>query len=77
CGERDHRRLSYLHVDGESEHRRAECCKTCGFYLKAVAVLDPIRPEALLEADLATLALDLLAGERGFHQQPAPNAPRS
>ncbi|MGQ0540167.1 MAG: formate dehydrogenase accessory protein FdhE, partial [Gemmatimonadaceae bacterium] len=41
CGERDHRRLSYLHVDGESEHRRAECCKTCGFYLKAVAVLDP------------------------------------
>lgn len=69
CDERDHTKLRYLHVEGEMEHRRAECCTTCGFYLKAVATLDPLKDDALLDADLATLALDTLAIEAGYHRR--------
>lgn len=68
CGERDHNQLRYLHVDGEMEHRRAECCISCGFYVKAVAVLDPLTEDALFDMDLTTLGLDTLAIEAGYHR---------
>lgn len=68
CGARDHIKLRYLHVDGEMEHRRAECCTSCGFYVKAVAVLDPLDEKALFDMDLATLGLDTLAIEAGYHR---------
>jgi formate dehydrogenase accessory protein FdhE len=76
CGERRHQRLSYLHDEGQAEFRRADVCETCRSYLKAVAVLDPLRPAALLETDFATVALDFAALERGYHrtyaQPPSP-----
>jgi FdhE protein len=68
CGERDHRRLGSLHGEGEGEHRRADVCDSCHHYLKAVAVLDPLTPRGLIEEDLATVALDMIAVERGYHR---------
>ena len=68
CGERDHAQLRYLHVDGEVAFRRAECCLTCGFYVKAVARLDPLSSEELLDVDLETVGLDALAMEAGYRR---------
>ena len=66
CNERDHNQLRYIHVDGEEGHRRAECCRTCRFYVKAVARLEALGDDALFEADLDTLGLDALALEAGY-----------
>ena len=66
CGEKDHAQLRYLHVDGEVDFRRAECCKACGFYVKGVARLDAIRDDELLEVDLETVGLDAMAIEAGY-----------
>jgi formate dehydrogenase maturation protein FdhE len=41
-------------------------CASCGFYFKALTTLDPLGPVELLESDLATVALDLVATERGY-----------
>ena len=68
CGESDHRRLSYLHAKGEEAYRRAEVCSSCRTYLKTIAVLAPLSLSEMLNADLATAALDLGAMELGFHK---------
>jgi FdhE protein len=68
CGERDHRRLLALHAEGEGDHRRADCCESCGLYVKGVAVLDPLAADAVIEEDLATAELDFAAVERGYHR---------
>jgi hypothetical protein len=75
CRERGHAKLRYLHVEGEVERLRAECCLTCGFYVKAVARLDPIPDDALMAVDLDTVALDALAMSSGHYRvgsEPAP-----
>src|SRR5262249_8139125 len=36
CGERDHRQLGYLHVEGEETQHRAATCETCRGYVKMV-----------------------------------------
>ncbi|HJU67880.1 MAG TPA: formate dehydrogenase accessory protein FdhE [Gemmatimonadaceae bacterium] len=68
CGERDHRKLGYIHVDGEQEFRRVERCDSCHGYVKALAVLRSLDADVLLEEDLATSGLDLIAVERGYHR---------
>ncbi len=68
CGERDHRKLGFLHAADEQEYRRADRCESCRGYLKALAVLAPLSAEALLEEDLATSGLDLMAIERGYRR---------
>jgi len=68
CGERDHRKLTALHADGEDAFRRADCCESCRTYVKAIATLDPLSPEALLEKDLETVGLDWIAVDRGYHR---------
>jgi FdhE protein len=68
CGERDHRRLLALHAEREGDHRRADCCESCGLYLKSVAVLDPLSADGVIEEDLATADLDFAAVERGYHR---------
>ena len=68
CGERQHQRLGYLHTEGQAEFRRADICENCHGYVKAIAVLDPFSPAAQLDADLATIALDFAAIERGYHR---------
>ncbi|HVE80200.1 MAG TPA: formate dehydrogenase accessory protein FdhE, partial [Gemmatimonadaceae bacterium] len=68
CGTRDHTVLGYLHGEGEDAYRRADWCRGCGSYVKAIAVLAPLGPDALLEEDLASAGLDLVAIDRGFHR---------
>jgi FdhE protein len=64
CDNRDHRRLAYLHVEGE-ESRRAATCEECRGYVKMIATLGPLSPTQLLVADLSTVYLDLALAERG------------
>ncbi|GAC1647034.1 MAG: hypothetical protein NVS4B3_00450 [Gemmatimonadaceae bacterium] len=68
CEAREHAYLSYLHGEGEESHRRAQTCDRCHAYIKELAALDPFSPVALLEIDLATAGLDLVAIERGYHR---------
>ena len=74
CGTIDHRSLRYLHVDGEEEFRRAMTCDRCQAYVKEVAALDALSFDALLEEDLATVGLDLMAVERGFRRAAVEDA---
>ena len=66
CGNRDHHRLGYLHVEGEESKCRASTCEECRQYVKMVATLAPVAPVQLLVKDVATVYLDLLAADRGF-----------
>jgi FdhE protein len=66
CGERDHRQLGYLHLEGEEGKERAATCDACGGYVKMVSSLTALAGPKLLVADVATLHLDLAAAERGF-----------
>ncbi len=66
CGNRDHRQLGYLHVDGEEGKCRSGTCEECRQYIKMVSTLTPLTPLQLLVTDVATVHLDLLAADRGF-----------
>jgi len=66
CGNRDHRQLGYLHVEGEEGKCRAGTCAECRQYIKMVSTLMPLTPLQLLVTDVATVHLDLLAADRGF-----------
>jgi hypothetical protein len=68
CGTTDHRSLRYLHAEGEEEFRRVMTCDGCKSYVKEVAVLEALGVDGLLEEDLATVGLDLIAAERGFRR---------
>jgi FdhE protein len=58
--------LEYLAPEGQYDSRRVLVCSDCRGYVKAVATLTPIRADALLERDLATVELDVAALERGY-----------
>ncbi len=64
--------ISFQHlVDAEgrkSEAVAAECCETCGHYLKQVHMEKDLQVEPLAD-DLATLTLDLLVGDLGLVRQ--------
>jgi FdhE protein len=66
CGNRDHRQLGYLHVEGEEQKCRATTCEACRQYVKVVSTLTPLSPLQLLATDVATVHLDLLAADKGF-----------
>jgi FdhE protein len=57
--------LSSLSVEGDAGPARAECCGGCQAYLKLLYVERGPALEPLCD-DVATLALDLLVGERGY-----------
>jgi FdhE protein len=59
--------LSSLAVEGDTGPARAECCGGCQAYLKLLYVERGPALEPLCD-DVATLALDLLVGERGFER---------
>jgi FdhE protein len=59
--------IGYLGIEGASPAIKAECCDECRaylkiFYLEKDTALDPIAD------DLATLALDMLVDEQGYHR---------
>jgi FdhE protein len=66
CGNRDHRRLGYLHVEGEEGKCRAATCEDCRQYVKMVSTLTPLSALQLLVTDVATVHLDLLAADKGY-----------
>ena len=72
CGERDHERLGALVPEERAEARRVDVCKACGGYLKAVATLGALAPDAIALEDLATVDLDLAALERGYARPDGP-----
>jgi FdhE protein len=66
CGTDDHRRLGYLHVEGEEARSRVAVCDACRGFVKMVATLTPPAAPQLLVLDVATLPLALAAAERGY-----------
>jgi FdhE protein len=66
CGQRDHRQLGFLHVDGEENKCRAATCDGCRIYVKMVSTLGPLAPLELLVTDVATVHLDLIAADQGY-----------
>jgi len=59
--------LSYLTVDGDAGPAQAETCDACQAYLKLLYLERGPLLEPLAD-DLATLALDVLVGERGYQR---------
>ncbi len=59
--------VSYLAVEGDEGPARAEACDACQAYLKLLYVERGPLLEPLAD-DVATLPLDLLAGERGYRR---------
>ncbi len=57
--------VAYLSLDGDTGPARAETCEGCRAYLKLLYIERGPALEPLAD-DVATLALDLLVGERGF-----------
>jgi FdhE protein len=66
CDNRDHKQLSYLHVDGEENRYRAAVCNACKGYVKMMTSLSALSPPQILVTDLATVHLDLAAADRGY-----------
>jgi FdhE protein len=69
CGERDHRKLGSLVLDGVGDTLKVDTCESCRGYLKSVATLQTIPPFELLLQDLETVELDLVALERGYERR--------
>jgi hypothetical protein len=55
-----------VHEEGREEKERAAVCDRCRGYVKTVFTLSALTPMELLVADVITLPLDLIAGERGY-----------
>jgi hypothetical protein len=68
CGEDDSRRLAAFAVE-DLDPARIDACDTCHAYIKSFDLRRPGGREAVpLVDDVATLALDLWAHERGLHR---------
>lgn len=63
--------ISYLSIDGGQRAIRAECCDTCHTYRKIFYQEDDVATEPVAD-DLASLSLDLLLSEAGYHRA-SPN----
>ncbi len=59
--------ISYLSLDGGPEAIRAECCDRCRTYRKILYQEKDERVEPVAD-DLASLALDLLLADAGYHR---------
>jgi FdhE protein len=66
CGNRDHKQLGYLHVEGEQQQQRVATCDACGTYLKLRSTLTPFTTPQLLAMELALVHLDLIAMDKGY-----------
>jgi FdhE protein len=72
CGERDHEKLGALVPEARAESRKVDVCNACGGYLKAVATLGALWPDAVALEDLASVDLDLAALDRGYARPDRP-----
>ncbi len=67
CGNEDHKAFSYLYRDGRREQNRVEVCDNCKGHLKIISSFEPIPADELIVRDLATLDLDMVAQQHGYH----------
>ncbi len=67
CGNDDFHNLGTLQVEGEARFRMA-VCERCKGYLKIGNAFDPPPPELVVLDDLASIALDVAAIERGYRR---------
>lgn len=65
CGEEDHRKLPVFLAEAPLDHVRLECCDACKQYLKAIDLTRNGLAEPVVD-ELAAVALDLWARERGY-----------
>jgi FdhE protein len=62
--------ISYQSIENGPKSIRAECCDTCRTYRKILYQEEDAAVEPVAD-DLASLALDLLLGEAGYHRASA------
>ena len=73
CAETSHENLGYLAPDGEAETtRKVEVCHTCKGYVKAEPSVSELPWWRVLLDDVATVALDVAALDRGYHRPERP-----
>jgi len=67
CGNDDYRSLRTLAIEDEKRFR-ISVCEQCHGYLKVGNAFDPPPPELLALDDAASVHLDVIAIERGYHR---------
>jgi FdhE protein len=72
CDEDDDDSLGCLMSPDTLQRQRIDVCDRCGGYLKVLSTVAPIPADQVVLVDLATLALDAAAIERGY-RRPASN----
>ena len=75
CNEIDHKQLGFLLTEEGEPQVRVETCSTCRGYLKTFSTLSALPFTTLATRDLATVALDLAARDRGYSRPAAPAWP--
>lgn len=66
CGEEDFDRLVYQYAE-EFPHVRMSACNTCRTYIKDVDLSKELQAVPLVD-EIATMPLDVIAAERGYHK---------
>lgn len=72
CATIDHETLGTLVVDGNTSRFALDVCRGCSGYLKTCTTLQPTPSDEVLAIDLASVAFDLVAVDRGFLRPSAP-----
>jgi len=72
CGEMDHQRLGVLLPEQHDAPGQIDICRTCQGYLKTHTTLQTLPSYAVALHDLATIALDMAALERGYTRPEYP-----
>lgn len=76
CASTDHEALGTLVVlDDKTSRFSLDVCKSCSGFLKSCTTLQATPPDGILVADLASVAFDLAAVERGYGRPPGPGVP--
>jgi FdhE protein len=68
CGTTEIKSLGLMQVGEEPLRLSIQTCAACHGYVKTVVALEAAHPDLLPVEDLATLSLDLIAGERGYRR---------
>lgn len=72
CAETSHENLGYLAPEEGETTRKVEVCDTCKGYVKAEPTVRELPWWGVLMDDVATVALDVAALDRGYHRPERP-----
>lgn len=72
CAETSHESLGYLAPEDGETSRKVEVCDTCKGYVKAEPTVRELPWWGVLLDDVATVALDVAALDRGYHRPERP-----